>query len=86
MKLFYLITAYQIAFLYSQSKLDSLNFLINEYEDKVTTTVVKLDSLQKALYNLQAKYAEERFLLMEKSVVKRMNRAAFAGMWIKEPL
>ena len=86
MKLFYLIAAYQIAFLYSQSKLDSLNFLINEYEDKITTTIVKLDSLQKTLYNLQAKYAEERFLLMEKSVVKRMNRAAFAGMWIKEPL
>ena len=86
MKLFYLITVYQIAFLYSQSKLDSLNFLINEYEDKITTKIVKLDSLQKTLYDLQAKYAEERFLLMEKSVVKRMNRAAFAGMWIKEPL
>jgi len=86
MKLFYLIASCHIALLYSQSKLDSLNRLINEYEDKIIITTIELDSLQKTLSDLQAKYAEERFLLMEKSLVKRINRAAFAGMWIDEPL
>ena len=86
MKLFYLIAAYHMVFLLAQSKLDSLNHLMQEYEDKITINTVELDSLQKTLSNLQAKYAEERFLLMEKSLVKRINRAAFAGMWIDEPL
>ena len=86
MKLFYLIAAGHIAFLYSQSQLDSLNRLMKEYEDKITITAIELDSLQKTLSGLQAKYAEERFLFLEKSLVKRINRAAFAGMWIDEPL
>ncbi len=86
MKLFYLIVAFQMVLLHAQSKLDSLNHLMQEYEDKITVTTIELDSLQKELIKLQAKYAEERFLLMEKSVVKRINRAAFAGMWIDEPL
>ena len=47
MKLFYLIAAYHMAFLLAQSKLDSLNHLINEYEDKITVTTIEFDSLQK---------------------------------------
>ena len=60
--------------------------MVQQFEDEVTKTTIELDSLQKILSSLHAKYAEERFLLMEKSVVKRINRAAFAGMWIDKPL
>ena len=86
MNLFYLIIIFHIVILPAQSKLDSLNHLILQYEDRVTTTTLELDSLQQILLNLHAKYAEERFLLLEKSFVRRINRAAFAGMWIDEPL
>ena len=86
MKLIYLITIFQILILNAQSRLDSLYHLVQQFEDEVTKTTIELDSLQKTLSSLHAKYAEERFLLMEKSVVKRINRAAFAGMWIDKPL
>ena len=86
MKLIYLITIFQILILNAQSRLDSLYYLVQQFEDEVTKTTIELDSLQKILSSLHAKYAEERFLLMEKSVVKRINRAAFAGMWIDKPL
>ena len=86
MNLFYLIIVFHIVILPAQSKLDSLNDLILQYEDRVTSTTLELDSLQQILLNLHAKYAEERFLLLEKSFVRRINRAAFAGMWIDEPL
>ena len=86
MKLFYLIIIFHMVALHAQSRLDSLYHLIQQFEDKITNTTIELDSLQKILASLNAKYAEERFLLMEKSVVKRINRAAFAGMWIDKPL
>ena len=83
MNLFYLIIVFHIVILPAQSKLDSLNDLILQYENRVTSTTLELDSLQQILLNLHAKYAEERFLLLEKSFVRRINRAAFAGMWIR---
>ena len=86
MKIFRLLIILHFVFIFSQSRLDSLEYLINEYEEKVTITAVELDSLQKILIALQAKYSEQHFLLMEKSIVKRINRAVFAGMWIEEPL
>ncbi|GIS72004.1 MAG: hypothetical protein CM1200mP10_15810 [Candidatus Neomarinimicrobiota bacterium] len=35
---------------------------------------------------MKESYAREQFLLLEREAVIRINRAAFAGMWINKPL
>ena len=47
MKLIYLITIFQILILNAQSRLDSLYYLVQQFEDEVTKTTIELDSLQK---------------------------------------
>ena len=72
--------------LHAQAKLDSLDSLIELNETLVIDTAIKLDSLQNLVEDLQESYAREQFLLLEREAVIRINRAAFAGMWINKPL
>jgi len=72
--------------LHAQAKLDSLDSLIGLNESLVIDTVIRLDSLQNLIEDLQESYAQEQFLLLERKNVIRINRAAFAGMWINKPL
>ena len=72
--------------LHAQEKLDSLDSLIGLNEALVIDTVIRLDSLQNLIEDLQESYAREQFLLLEREAVIRINRAAFAGMWINKPL
>ena len=70
----------------AQIKLDSLDSLIRLNETLVIDNVVRIDSLQNLIDVLQESYAREQFLLLEREAVIRINRAAFAGMWINKPL
>ena len=72
--------------LHAQAKLDSLDSLIKLNETLVIDTVIRLDSLQNLIEDLQESYAREQFLLLEREAIIRINRAAFAGMWINKPL
>ncbi|GIS72606.1 MAG: hypothetical protein CM1200mP10_21830 [Candidatus Neomarinimicrobiota bacterium] len=72
--------------LHAQTKLDSLDSLIKLNETLVIDTVIRLDSLQNLIEDLQESYAREQFLVLEREAVIRINRAAFAGMWINKPL
>ena len=72
--------------LHAQAKLDSLDSLIGLNETLVIDTVIRLDSLQNLIEDLQESYAREQFLLLEREAIIRINRAAFAGMWINKPL
>jgi len=72
--------------LHAQEKLASLDSLIGLNEALVIDTVIRLDSLQNLIEDLQESYAREQFLLLEREAVIRINRAAFAGMWINKPL
>ena len=72
--------------LHAQEKLESLDSLIGLNEALVIDTVIRLDSLQNLIEDLQESYAQEQFLLLERKNVIRINRAAFAGMWINKPL
>ena len=72
--------------LHAQIKLDSLDSLIKLNETLVIDTVIRIDSLQNLIEDLQESYAREQFLLLERKAVIRINRAAFAGMWINKPL
>ena len=69
-----------------QTKLDSLDSLIRFNETQVIDTAIRLDSLKNLIEDLQKSYALEQFLLLEREAVIRINRAAFAGMWINKPL
>jgi len=72
--------------LHAQTKLDSLDSLIKLNETLVIDTVIRLDSLQNFIEDLQESYAREQFLLLEREAVIRINRAAFSGIWINKPL
>ena len=51
--------------LHAQTKLDSLDSLIKLNETLVIDTVIRLDSLQNLIEDLQESYAREQFLLLE---------------------
>ena len=70
----------------AQIKLDSLDSLISLNETQGIDNVESIDSLQYLIDVLQESYAREQFLLLEREAVIRINRAAFAGMWINKPL
>ena len=72
--------------LHAQIKLDSLDSSIKLNEKLVIDAVIRLDSLKNLIGYLQDSYAREQFLLLEREAVIRINRAAFAGMWISKPL
>ena len=86
MKYVFRLLIFNVFLLHAQTKLDSLDSLIKLNENLLIDTVVKLDSLQHLVEDLQESYAREQFLLLERVAVIRMNRAAFAGIWINKPL
>ena len=71
---------YNVFLLHAQTKLNSLDSLIKLNETLVIDTVIRIDSLQNLIEDLQESYAREQFLLLERKSVIRINRAAFAGM------
>ena len=86
MKYVFRLLIFNVFLLHAQTKLDSLDSLIKLNENLLIDTVVKLDSLQHLVEDLQESYAREQFLLLERVAVIRINRAAFAGIWINKPM
>jgi len=86
MKIILRLMVYNVFLLNAQTKLDSLDSLIKYNETLVINTVLRIDSLQNLIEDLQESYAHEQFLLLERDAVVRINRAAFAGMWTNKPL